>query len=1510
MAGNVQGLTVIINGDATPLTKAMRQARAEAGTLRSHLTAVGRALKIDPTSTALLTRQQQLLNRAYAQTAERLATLRAAHSQLEAKVGTMTQAELRQFQALQREITQTELRMAELRSQMISSGSAASVGAQRAAAGFQKVSTTLSRVSTQLMTVSAVAALVGYAAVKASYDFESSFAGVRKTIIATEAEYEQLARASRDLALVKPVDVNDINRIMELGGQLNIATQYLTKFAGVMADLDVSTDMNIEEGSLKLAQFMNITNMAQGDVDRLGATIVDLGNNSATTEDRMMNMAMRIAGTGRNIGMTAQDVLGLAASLSAVGIQAEMGGNAISTIMNRIDKDVATNSDTLSTWASTAGMSASEFKSAWETDVTSALLAVIKGMGSFRDEGNNLNLLLKDMGISYMRQVDTMQRLSRAGSLTEQLIARANIAWQQNTALVREATQRYDTAASRTKMMTNALNEVGITIGNEVLPYFSDFVTGAANFLQAFAKMDAGTKSFILSMTAMLAIAGPAVKAIQLFAGAGAAVIRTFNSLKTAIVLATAGKLSYTNMTIASSAATAQETAAKAANLAATAAQQRAYAALARAQAESAAAMGNSALAAQFDAAAKSVDAMATGTEAAAEEASAVATVGNAGSKTMLATVTEFLTAQTMGLAVALGISNGMLLASVAAIGVLAIGTAVLAKGIADARDPLNKLTASAAEQEEKISELSAAYDEAVAANGANSEEAWAAKAALDAEKASFENSNISVREFNENIKKASEEQQEMAANARKSISEAEGEAGAIINLCDEIENLSATAKDNADDMQNMQAKIAELNMLVPELELYYDNATGTLQSTAGAWREVATEAGKAAVAEKNVSAASDAYAQRKTLADNLAEAEANLARQNLSAADAIEILNQHRMREMEYGYDAVTAEVELAMAFEAANEAYQENENNIKGYERAIREAANSSMAFDDALGKVATGQMTMAEAAAYASDMYGVEMTESALYAEQLRRQAEAQNDAATSINGLVSSIEEAREKHSSFATAMDESGVSAENLAQKLMESGITAEEFAAAVEDSVNKATDGFNRLDTDSSISLEEFMDNLEHNRDAMNNWADNLEYLYSVAGDDSAKIKFVDYLRSEGVENAGEIIQELADDARDGGDAFGEYASEYGDAVTSIEEDSLRAYGVVTDKKPIQDAISNWDQLKAELPDKFKAAGDAAVEAYANALAQGKEPTEAASAMANSVVESLKAEGMSDEAGQALMQAYNDAIAAGNSPEVALAKALDTASKLNASGKAQSSGNATMGAFEARIRASGAPGIAAGIGSSTGSSLNASGRASQSGSATMSGYESGLRNNNAAGVAAGVASGVSSNLGNIDSYSKGYWAMVGLRDGINDYAHLAESAARRVADSVSSGLSIALQVRSPSRVTRRIGRYVSEGLAIGILDGMREVEGASDVLARAATPEASAIASEFSRSGTSSALSAIAAQATAGNANAVIAAQMLIDYIDKNLGPTIRDNAPTATPREFGRMVNEVVNNG
>lgn len=73
--------------------------------------------------------------------------------------------------------------------------------------------------------------------------------------------------------------------------------------------------------------------MSAEDYDRLGATIVDLGNNFATTEADIVEMATRLASTGAITGKTEPQMLAIATALSSVGIEAEAGGSAISKLM-------------------------------------------------------------------------------------------------------------------------------------------------------------------------------------------------------------------------------------------------------------------------------------------------------------------------------------------------------------------------------------------------------------------------------------------------------------------------------------------------------------------------------------------------------------------------------------------------------------------------------------------------------------------------------------------------------------------------------------------------------------------------------------------------------------------------------------------------------------------------------------------------------------------------------------------------------------------------------------------------------------------------------------------------------------------------------------------------------------------------------------------------------------------------------------------------------------------------
>src|SRR5690606_16386685 len=119
-------------------------------------------------------------------------------------------------------------------------------------------------------------------------------------------------------------------------------------------------------------------------------------------------LSMRLAGAGKQAGLTEGDVLGLAAAMSSVGIDAEAGGTAMSLTMKRIGKEVETGGDKLALFAEVAGVSSQAFAAAWKDDAAGALSMFVDGLGETEALGKSTNAVLTELGVTGIRESDAL----------------------------------------------------------------------------------------------------------------------------------------------------------------------------------------------------------------------------------------------------------------------------------------------------------------------------------------------------------------------------------------------------------------------------------------------------------------------------------------------------------------------------------------------------------------------------------------------------------------------------------------------------------------------------------------------------------------------------------------------------------------------------------------------------------------------------------------------------------------------------------------------------------------------------------------------------------------------------------------------------------------------------------------------------------------------------------------------------------------------------------------------
>jgi TP901 family phage tail tape measure protein len=271
----------------------------------------------------------------------------------------------------------------------------------------------------------------------------------------------------------------------------------MEEFVRVTALLGVTTDLTAEQAADSLGILGNVLHLTGEDYDNFASSLVALGNAGASTESQIIAIAERAGAAADLIGISADQVLGFSSAVASLGIEPEAGGTALQKFFIDTAGFIAEGGDELETFAKISGTSAKQIKRNFDKDAGGALKRFLANLGKL-SQGEQIRAL-RELGFNDARITRTLLGLANNTALVTEQTELATKAYKENTALTKEAEQRFKTFDSQLQITKNVLTDIGITIGSKLLPKLTpllkrlnDFINGHQADIEKFGDDLAG----------------------------------------------------------------------------------------------------------------------------------------------------------------------------------------------------------------------------------------------------------------------------------------------------------------------------------------------------------------------------------------------------------------------------------------------------------------------------------------------------------------------------------------------------------------------------------------------------------------------------------------------------------------------------------------------------------------------------------------------------------------------------------------------------------------------------------------------------------------------------------------------------------------------------------------------------------------------------------------------------------------------------------------------------------
>lgn len=326
--------------------------------------------------------------------------------------------------------------------------------------------------------------------------------GISATIRSAVNDYASMEEEMADVHKYTGLAAEQIEALNEKFKQMDTRTsrEQLNQLAGAAGRLGIQSTEQIEQ-FVKAADMIGVAlgdDLGDGAVDKIGklamafgedermglqkamlstgSAINELAQNSAANAGYLVEFTARVAGFGKQLGLTQAQIMGFGTVMDENLLKDEMAATAFGNMLTKMQTDT-------DKFAKIAGKSIEEFSKLMREDANSAVLAVADSLK--RQDPTNMMKMLDSMGLDGSRAVGVLSTLADKIDDVRRHQQRATEAYAQATSVEGEFNTMNNTVQAKIDKCKKKFKEMTIELGEKLLPVVKYTVSGASMLAKA-----------------------------------------------------------------------------------------------------------------------------------------------------------------------------------------------------------------------------------------------------------------------------------------------------------------------------------------------------------------------------------------------------------------------------------------------------------------------------------------------------------------------------------------------------------------------------------------------------------------------------------------------------------------------------------------------------------------------------------------------------------------------------------------------------------------------------------------------------------------------------------------------------------------------------------------------------------------------------------------------------------------------------------------------------------------